>query len=203
MTARRPRDRQNGPVSTPPLDALDVGIEPADSADDAALVAAITELINGVYVIAEAGLWVDGARRTDAREIAELIRWEELVVARIGGRLVGVVRVHALDAGTAEFGMLAGDPARRGVGIGRALVAFAEGWAAERGFARMQLELLVPTSWQHPSKQLLHDWYSRIGYRVVKTGALGELYPELEPLLATTCDLVVYRKALAARGFDD
>jgi len=37
----------------------------------------------------------------------------------------------------------------------------------------------------------------------VKTGALGELYPELEPLLATTCDLVVYRKALAARGFDD
>jgi len=203
VTARPPSDGQNGPVSTPPLDALDVGIEPADSADDAALVAAITELINGVYVIAEAGLWVDGARRTDAREIAELIRWEELVVARIGGRLVGVVRVHALDAGTAEFGMLAADPARRGVGIGRALVAFAEGWAAERGFARMQLELLVPTSWQHPSKQLLHDWYSRIGYRVVKTGALGELYPELEPLLATTCDLVVYRKALAARGFDD
>ena len=183
-------------MSTPPLDALDVRIEPAGSADDAVLVAAIAELVNSVYVIAEAGLWVDGARRTDAREIAELIRWEELAVARLGGRLVGVLRVHPLDAGTAEFGMLAADPARRGVGIGRALVAFAEGWATDRGFAGMQLELLVPTSWQHPSKQFLHDWYSRIGYREVRTAALGELYPELEPLLATSCDLVVYRKAL-------
>ncbi|RZS65941.1 acetyltransferase (GNAT) family protein [Agromyces ramosus] len=180
--------------------ALEIGIEPAASADDGALVAAITELVNGVYVIAEAGLWVDGARRTDAREIAELVRWEELAVARIDGRLVGVVRVRALDGGTAEFGMLAADPARRGVGIGRALVAFAEAWAIGRGFGAMQLELLVPTSWEHPSKQLLHDWYSRIGYRVVRTSALGELYPELEPLLATSCDLVVYRKALEPGG---
>jgi len=160
------------------------------------LVAAIAELINEVYVIAEAGLWVDGARRTDAREVAELVRWEELAVARIDSRLVGVVRVHPLDAETAEFGMLAADPARRGIGIGRALVAFAEGWAIERGFAHMQLELLVPTSWQHPSKQFLHEWYTRIGYREVKTSTLGELYPELEPLLATSCDLVVYRKSL-------
>jgi GNAT superfamily N-acetyltransferase len=187
-------------VSIPPLDTLDVRVEPAASAADAALVAAIAELINGVYVIAEAGLWVDGARRTDAREIAELVRWEELALARIDDRLVGVVRVRALDGDTAEFGMLAADPVRRGTGIGRALVAFAEGWAAERGFAHMQLELLVPTSWEHPSKQFLHDWYSRIGYRVARTTALGELYPELEPLLATPCDLVVYRKPLERGG---
>jgi hypothetical protein len=67
----------------------------------------------------------------------------------------------------------------------------------------MQLELLVPTSWQHPSKQFLQDWYSRIGYREVKTGTLGEFYPELEPLLATPCELVVSRKVLVggdARG---
>ena len=30
----------------------------------------------------------------------------------------------------------------------------------------------------------------------MKTSTLGELYPELEPLLATSCDLVVYRKSL-------
>jgi ribosomal protein S18 acetylase RimI-like enzyme len=108
------------------------------------------------------------------------------------------VRVRALDGGTAEFGMLAADPARRGMGVGRALVSAAEAWAVERGFARMQLELLVPTSWQHPSKQFLQEWYSRIGYHEVKTGTLGEFYPELEPLLATSCKLVVSQKPLAA-----
>jgi GNAT superfamily N-acetyltransferase len=108
------------------------------------------------------------------------------------------VRVRALDGGTAEFGMLAADPARRGMGVGRALVSAAEAWAVERGFARMQLELLVPTSWQHPSKQFLQEWYSRIGYHEVTSGTLREFYPELEPLLATDCALVVSQKPLAA-----
>ena len=179
-----------------PSPVVEIGIEPTASADDAAIVTAITDLINSVYLIAEAGLWVDGARRTDAVEIAELIRLQELVTARIGGDLAGVGRVHALDGGTAEFGMLAADPARRSVGVGRALVAFAEASAVDRGFASMQLELLVPTSWQHPSKQFLREWYSRIGYREVRRGTLGEIYPELEPLLATRCDLLVFRKVL-------
>ena len=183
-------------MNSSPSAALEVGIEPAASADDAAIVTAVADLINGVYMIAEAGLWVDGARRTNADEIAELILQQELVTARIGDELAGAIRVHALDGGTAEFGMLAADPARRGIGVGRALVAFAEAWAVDRGFTRMQLELLVPTSWQHPSKQFLSEWYSRIGYREVRRGTLGEIYPELEPLLATRCDLVVFRKVL-------
>ncbi|MDR6907690.1 GNAT superfamily N-acetyltransferase [Agromyces sp. 3263] len=180
--------------------AIEIDVEPAASADDAALVTALADLINGVYVIAEAGLWVDGARRTDAREIAELIGQQELATARIAGEVVGVVRVHALDAGTAEFGMLAADPAHRGIGIGRALVSFAERWAEARGFGVLQLELLVPTSWQHPSKRFLADWYARIGYREVRRGPLRELYPELEPLLATPCVLVVSQKSLAVGG---
>jgi GNAT superfamily N-acetyltransferase len=187
-------------VNSSPSAALEVGIEPAASADDAVIVTAVADLINGVYMIAEAGLWVDGARRTNADEIAELIRQQELATARIGGDLAGAIRVHALDGGTAEFGMLAADPARRGIGVGRALVAFAEAWAVDRGFAHMQLELLVPTSWQHPSKQFLHEWYSRIGYREVRRGPLDELYPELEPLLATPCVLVVSQKSLVVGG---
>jgi GNAT superfamily N-acetyltransferase len=186
-------------TSSPHAD-LEIDIEPAASADDTALATTIADLINGVYVIAEAGLWVDGARRTDAREIAELIRQQELATARVDGELVGAVRVHALDAATAEFGMLSADPGHRGLGIGRALVSFAERWATVRGFAAMQLELLVPTSWQHPSKQFLHEWYSRIGYREVRRGPLDELYPELEPLLATPCVLVVSQKSLVVGG---
>jgi GNAT superfamily N-acetyltransferase len=183
-------------VITSPSTAFDVGIEPAASAKDADSVAAVAELINAVYERAEAGLWADRASRTSRQEIAELIAREQIVTARTRDRVVGAVRVHALDGDTAEFGMLAADPAQRGLGIGRALVAFAERWAVENGLGLMQLELLVPTTWDHPSKQFLREWYSRLGYRVVRTGKLQELYPDLAPLLATPCDLLIYRKAL-------
>jgi hypothetical protein len=56
--------------------------------------------------------------------------------------------------------------------------------------------LLVPTSWTHPSKEFLRGWYERIGYRVVRTGHLAELYPDLAPLLATECDLLVFHEPL-------
>ena len=187
-------------MTSSPTPAIEIDLEPEASADDTALMTSLADLINSVYVIAEAGLWVDGARRTDAREVAELVAQQELAVARIADEVVGVVRVHGLDAGTAEFGMLAADPGHRGVGVGTALVAFAERWAGVRGFPRLQLELLVPTSWEHPSKRFLAEWYGRIGFHEVRRGPLAELYPELEPLLATPCVLVVSQKSLAVGG---
>ena len=186
-------------ISPNPALDVDVGVEPAATADDPERVAAITELINVVYDEAEAGLWMTGARRTSSEEVAELIRHEELVTAGSGDRLVGVVRVQRLGEELAEFGMLAADPERRGLGIGRDLVAFAEHLAGEGGCREMQLELLVPATWSHPSKQFLRTWYTRIGYRHVRTSELSELYPELAPLLATTCDLEIYRKDLDPR----
>ncbi|WP_173924358.1 GNAT family N-acetyltransferase [Agromyces sp. Marseille-P2726] len=183
-------------MNTSPVTALELGVEPVASADDAELVAAIADLVNLVYDDAEAGLWFAGARRTGPQEIAELIRRRELVTARSGGRVVGTVRVQQLDDRLAEFGMLTADPQLRGVGIGRELVAFAERRARELGCTEMQLELLVPNTWSHPSKVFLRDWYARIGYRHVRTTRLDELYPELAPLLATACDLVISRKDL-------
>jgi hypothetical protein len=60
----------------------------------------------------------------------------------------------------------------------------------------MQLELLVPRTWTHPSKEFLRGWYGRRGYRLVRTGKLEDAYPHLAPLLATECDLEVHRKPL-------
>ena len=60
----------------------------------------------------------------------------------------------------------------------------------------MQLELLVPTTWSHPNKVFLHDWYTRLGYRPVRTTKLGESYPHLEARLATPCALAIYHKPL-------
>lgn len=174
-----------------------VRVEPLarDAGDDAA--AEVTDLVNRVYAVAEEGLWRDGAARTTRAETTAYIRRGEIAVARSAGRLVGSVRIQQLGGGVGEFGMLAADPGHRGVGIGRQLVRFAERQIHDRGFDTMQLELLVPKTWTHPVKQFLHDWYTRIGYRIVRTGGIEEQYPALAPQLATPCDFVIYHKRLA------
>jgi ubiquinone/menaquinone biosynthesis C-methylase UbiE/GNAT superfamily N-acetyltransferase len=187
--------------------AIEIQLLPAAAGDDATLMKEIAELINEVYVAAERGLWTDGATRTTVDEVADLTRAGEIAVARVRGRIVGCVRVRRLDDRTGEFGMLAADPAYRGVGVGRELVRFAERRCRADGLGAMQLELLVPRGWTHPTKELLAAWYTRIGYRVARTGTIDEAYPALAPLLATPCDFVIYRKELAgvdtARAFTD
>ncbi|MFF2200040.1 hypothetical protein [Streptomyces sp. NPDC058145] len=54
----------------------------------------------------------------------------------------------------------------------------------------------MPREWSHPSEVFLDEWCTRIGYEVTSTGSIDDLYPELAPHLATTCDFVVYRKSL-------
>ncbi|MCU1581984.1 MAG: family N-acetyltransferase [Microbacteriaceae bacterium] len=171
---------------------------PAASSADARVVATISGLVNRVYATSEDGLWIEGARRTNEAEVAAIIRRGEIAAATSEGVIVGSVRIQRLDAATGEFGMLAADPERRGLGIGRELVAFAEEWARRRGLTSMQLEVLAPRAWSHPAKVFLMQWYERTGYRHVRTGALDEAHPALAPLLATPCDYVVYRKDLAA-----
>jgi GNAT superfamily N-acetyltransferase len=126
----------------------------------------------------------------------EMVAGAQIAVARHGRRVVGVVRIQQLDDATGEFGMLAADPSRRSEGIGRELVRFAEDLSREGQLEVMQLELLVPRGWTHPTKAFLDTWYRRIGYRPVRTGAIDESYPQLAPLLATPCDFVIYQKAL-------
>jgi GNAT superfamily N-acetyltransferase len=168
-------------------------VSPADDA----LLTAVTELVNAVYRESERGLWRDGAARTSRAEVAALAGAGELVAdVRAGGDLAGVVRVQALDAATGEFGMLAADPARHGQGIGRDLVRFAEDDSRTRGHTTMQLELLVPRGWRLASKERLHGWYTRLGYRLDRIGRFEEQYPDLAPLLAGPADYRIYAKPL-------
>jgi GNAT superfamily N-acetyltransferase len=176
---------------------------PALAADDSALVSEITDLVNRVYAAAERGLWLEGATRTTEAEVAGLIRAEQIAVSQMDGRLVGSVRVQELDGGQAELGMLVAAPQLRGIGIGRELMRFAEGWARTRGLAQMQLELLVPRTWSHPVKEFLKRWYERIGYRAIRVGRLDEAYPLLVPQLATPCDFIIYHKELVTASTSD
>jgi GNAT superfamily N-acetyltransferase len=162
----------------------------ADAAEE------IATLVNKVYAGGEAGLWLDGEQRTDAEEVTRLIQAGELAAARLDGRLAGVVRVQRLDERTGEFGMLAADPELRGIGIGRDLVAYAEGWMRVRELAVAQLELLVPRTWAHPVKEFLRAWYLRLGYRLIRTDDFAVDFAHLVPYLATPCDFLIFQKAL-------
>jgi GNAT superfamily N-acetyltransferase len=178
---------------------IEIELLAAADSDDAELMARITELTNQVYAVAEEGLWTGGATRTTLGEVVAMTRAGQIAVARVSGRVVGCVRIQRLDEGTGEFGMLAADPAHRGLGVGREMVRFAERKSSAEGVRSMQLELLVPRGWTHPTKAFLDAWYTRLGYRVARTGAIDEAYPALAPLLATPCDFVIYHKRLELR----
>jgi GNAT superfamily N-acetyltransferase len=160
------------------------------------LAAELAGLVNRVYAEAEKGLWAGDTARTTEAEMAALVDAGQIAVARSSGRVVGAVRIQQLDDDTGEFGMLVAAPEERGTGLGRDLVAFAESWARERGLSRMQLELLVPQTWTHPVKEFLRDWYTRIGYQVVRKDDFGEAFPELVPHLACPCDFLIFHKEL-------
>lgn len=165
-------------------------------AEDTALMVQLTDLINEVYRVAEDGLWVRSIDRTSRTEITGLVRAREIAVARLNGSVVGCLRVQRLDAETGEFGMLAADLEYRGVGIGRELIRYAEEFARDNGHTRMQLELLVPLEWTHPSKKFLADWYARIGYVVTDKRSIEEIHPAVAPYLATPCEFLIWHKNL-------
>jgi GNAT superfamily N-acetyltransferase len=181
----------------PSMPTIEIQLLPSMASADMAIIGRVTDLINEVYAVAEDGLWLEGATRTTLDEVAELTRAGQIAVARLDGRIVGCVRVQRVDPDTGEFGMLAADPTHRGIGIGSELVRFAERHCLTAGLNTMQLELLVPRNWSHPSKEFLASWYDRIGYRVVRNGAIDGAYPDLAPLLSTPCDFVIYHKKLS------
>lgn len=175
---------------------ISVGLLEATESLDRELADQLARLINDVYGTAESGLWRDGAPRTSASEVADLIAAGQIAVARRDGGIAGCVRLHDVAQDASEFGLLVADPDDRGTGVGRALVSFAEQHSRDRGLRAMQLELLVPRGWSHPSKEFLKSWYGRMGYRLIGTRRIDDAYPKLAPLLATPCDLTVYEKPL-------
>ncbi|KAF7319817.1 Triacylglycerol lipase [Mycena kentingensis (nom. inval.)] len=177
----------------------EIAFLPASNADsDPALISRLTDILNVAYPT-EADIFVPGYKRIDEAGLREVIRAGELAVAYQDRVAIGCIRVVLPKPGDAgEFGLFATDTSVRGSGIGRALVDFAESHCRNAGMREMQLELLIPTWIEggHPFKNRLHEWYTRLGYKVTKVETLEEHYPELAPLLRGRCDYTVYRKPL-------
>lgn len=170
-------------------------LAPADAGVER-LVARVVRIINQAYAIGEAGMWLDGERRTAAGEISDAIRLGEMLVASGDGGIEGCARVRRLDDSTADFGMLAVKPDQWGKGVGGALVNGAEERMRSRGVTTMQLELLVPTQRRHPEKERLRDWYTRLGYQVSRTATLDQVVVGLASQLSVPCEFLIFHKRL-------
>ena len=91
-------------------------------------------------------------------------------VAEAGGEVTGWVHVYGVrllesPSFFAEIGGLVVDGKARRQGIGRALVAWAELWAAKHGFPEVRLR-----SGLHRTEA--HQFYQSLGYELIKTSHL-------------------------------
>ncbi len=161
MRAARPEDR-----------ALpDLAIRPLQPADD---LGALTAMLNRAYAgLAAAGMNFTAATQDVATTRQRVARGGCLVAVDAGGALVGSVSIaRPYDAvadpwvaearwlqapDSAHLHQLGIEPALQRSGLGTRLMAAAEQWAREQGFARMVLDTAEPAA--H-----LRAWYTRLGY---------------------------------------
>lgn len=91
---------------------------------------------------------------------------EQLLVARIGGSVVGWVHFHlhhSLTTGTrVELATIVVDEKLRGRGIGARLVALAEEWGRKQGLGQIRLASRI-------TRPEAHKLYLRLGYVIDKT----------------------------------
>ncbi|MDE3135043.1 MAG: GNAT family N-acetyltransferase [Acidobacteriota bacterium] len=89
-----------------------------------------------------------------------------VAVAELSGQVVGWIHVAlylTLESGIAvEIRGLVVEEKRRGMGLGRALLAHAEDWARQRGARAVRLRSNVV-------RDGAHAFYQHLGYSVVKT----------------------------------
>jgi GNAT superfamily N-acetyltransferase len=128
----------------------------AVTADDPAVDALVTALRDEV-----------DARRAHAdesagelrRPVAEAVKGDGLILVAYAGREpVGIAALRALDSSTGEIKRMYVDPAHRGDGVGRLLLAELERRARERGFDAVRLDT-------HDRLSEANGLYRAMGYR--------------------------------------
>ncbi|KAI1843897.1 hypothetical protein JX265_003793 [Neoarthrinium moseri] len=203
------------PSARPPKPELPANVEirmaPPSAAQDEALVVALQHLVNLVYSETEGDIFFDGYQRINAAEMRQILEAGELAVVYSSSqgaeqtpgfqsRPVGCIRIQRRSDTTGEFGMFAIEPTYRGGGMGRKMVEFAEDHCQSQGLTAMQLELLVPVGFKHGFKTRLLEWYTRMGYRLIKLGDFQDDYPQLAPLLRGPTEYRVFEKSLVVSG---
>lgn len=145
-------------------------------------VSAMIAVINTAFVVEN---FIEGTR-TDAANMAEMMRKGEFLVGEDGsGELLACVYTEVRGE-RGYLGMLAVDPPRQGSGIGRVMVEAAENRCRNRGCRWMDLRVLSPRA------ELL-PFYEKLGYTQVRT---EEFHPPRPIRGGIECHGIIMSKAL-------
>jgi GNAT superfamily N-acetyltransferase len=115
---------------------------------------AIVRLVNAAFIVERIAF--DGDR-IDAERVRETMKKAAFLLAEDATGLVGCVSVEVLG-GRSYLGLLSVDPGRQGTGLGRRLVAAAEGYSRTSGCRAMDLRVISPRA------EGLVPFYERLGY---------------------------------------
>ena len=153
-------------------------------------------MINDVYIESEGNIWIDQHQRITPERLVEIIKLGELLLAFKSEEICGCIHLEPMPGKSYKFKMLVANPKYKGKGVGSVLVNFAEQQAKDKGATTMQLELLVPTEFEHPDKIFLNSWYTRIGYKQIGEHDVDFVHQGISQFLKTGCVAKVYQKEL-------
>ncbi|KAI1386078.1 uncharacterized protein F4822DRAFT_408874, partial [Hypoxylon trugodes] len=176
-------------TSSDSLAKITIEIPPTSVADDETFVTTIVGTVNAAYAQDEAGIFKPGYLRTKTTPQSPS-----------GRTPLGCISIRKLSDTRGELGLFAVSLDQRGRGFGRDLLVFAENWCRDNlggpGVAISQVDLLVPTHFEHPFKVRLNAWYSKLGYQLVGRQDFAVEYPSLAPQLAGPTEYRLYEKKL-------
>ena len=122
------------------------------------------DIMRHAYRVTEAEIWGDTYSRIGRDVFVSFINREEIILARIDGKIVGSIYTYKLRENVFSFGLLSADFDKKGLGIGRKLIEAAESHALKSGAEYMEIEILRAKDFDIPSKVRLHKWYLRQDY---------------------------------------
>ncbi|MBL4658461.1 MAG: GNAT family N-acetyltransferase [Flavobacteriales bacterium] len=179
------------------IEKLSIELLSTSGTDELALTL-LVGLINDVYAVAEADFWQSNYLRTTENQVIKSIENSEIIVAKYEGVIIASVNVQSIGGRVSKFGMLAVPPKYERNGIGGRLVSAAEAHALANGSSKMRLEILTPVEGKHRGKQVLGEWYLRLGYRFIKQFPFEKHVPEEAKFLKMPCYFNIYDKELSS-----
>jgi GNAT superfamily N-acetyltransferase len=133
------------------------------------------EIITIAYAETEKEVWGDNYMRISKTEYVKHIDDGEILVAYMDGVVVGGVRHYRKNDDTYSFGLLGADFNKSGNGIGRALILEIEKLAHKAKMRQIEIEILRAIDYNVQSKNIISEWYQRMGYNLVGTKEVLEI----------------------------